>query len=38
MLVNCLYCEYGIVEKLVGKLQINWWRIAAEQEHENRVE
>jgi len=38
MLVNFLYCEYGIVEKLVGKLQINWGRVATEQEHENRVE
>ena len=36
MLVNFLYCEYGIVEKLVGKLQINWGRTVAEQEHENR--
>jgi hypothetical protein len=38
MLVNCLYCESGIVEGLVGKLQINWERTAAEQEHGNGEE
>ena len=32
MLVNCPYRESGIV----GKLQINWGRTVAEQEHENR--